>query len=50
MQNKPKLPRFSAKNSYFAQKQTQNKPKTNPNKAKWLRSQNEPIPFILKEL
>lgn len=30
MQNKPNLRRFWAKNSYLAEKQTQNKPKTNP--------------------
>ena len=45
---------FSAQKPRFRQKtnpkQTQNKPKTNPNKANWQNTQNQPIPFIDKAL
>ena len=50
MQNEPKLPRFQPKNRDFTKKQTQNKPKTNPNKAKLQNTQNEPILCIDKAL
>ena len=43
MQNEPKFLRFPSKNRDLEKKQTQNKPKLQ-------NSQNEPIPFILKEL
>ncbi len=48
MQNEPKFPRFQPKNHDFPQKRTQNEPKTNPNKAKFIaakRSEDGLIPF-----
>ncbi len=46
MQNKPKLCRFWPKNRYFAKKQTQNKPKTNPNKANWSDAKMNVYPLL----
>ena len=48
MQNEPKFPRFQPKNRDFAQKRTQNKPKTNPNKANGFDAKMNVYPLLTK--